>query len=636
MSREWSSPYNFSPDDAFRFASEQRIQTKIKGQELIFHHCPYCQGGKSNDKYTFAINLSNGAHNCKRAGCGVHGNMVTLHRDFAFSLGKGVDAYFDGNHGGYKPLTRGQKPLEVRPKALEYLAKRGISAEIAKRYEITTLKNNPDTLVFPFYDTNGVLWSVKYRNTAYVKGETKGSKEWCEKERKPILFGMNHCDFTKDKDKPLTLVMTEGQIDSLTLAECGIKNAVSVPMGKSGFTWIPYCWNFLGRFDELIVFGDCENGKITLLKEMESRFHGRVKFVRPENYKGCKDANEIYQKYGKQAVVDAVTNAKAVPIRQVKPMQEVQRVDLSQLENISTGIGRLDGVISGFFAGSLILVTGKRGEGKSTLVSQMAVKAIDEDFPVFIYSGELMDWSVKDSIELQIAGKKYTTPKENGNRVKIYVIKDAVADKIEKWYTDKLYIYDNVPSLDPEIKPMSVVDAAEESIKQYGVRFVVLDNLMTAIDLTTDTDIYQKQAAFVKRLAGMAKRYAAIIILVAHPRKESSNRSGVFSADDVSGSGHITDLVDVIINYARPSAKKTKKGQEEEDYDPDTPDRIISVHKNRYGGQILSKGFTAYYEPESKRISDSPINFDLKLHWETDDDGFIPISDEDLNDLPFE
>ena len=63
----------------------------------------------------------------------------------------------------------------------------------------------------------------------------------CEKDTKPILFGMAQCeDFT-------TLAITEGQIDSLSLAECGIKNAVSVPTGALGFTWFRHCEEWINK-----------------------------------------------------------------------------------------------------------------------------------------------------------------------------------------------------------------------------------------------------------------------------------------------------------------------------------------------------------------------------------------------------
>ena len=85
--------YEFKPEDAANFADSQHIHVRTRGDELQFQHCPYCHGGDRGDKYTFAINLKTGRNNCKRASCGAHGNMITLARDFGFSLGRDVDEY---------------------------------------------------------------------------------------------------------------------------------------------------------------------------------------------------------------------------------------------------------------------------------------------------------------------------------------------------------------------------------------------------------------------------------------------------------------------------------------------------------------------------------------------------------------
>ena len=77
--------YKFNRDDAFRFAREQGASTKVIGNELRFRSCPYCKSQKDRD--TFAINLDTGMFKCMRASCGAHGNMITLHKDFGFSLG---------------------------------------------------------------------------------------------------------------------------------------------------------------------------------------------------------------------------------------------------------------------------------------------------------------------------------------------------------------------------------------------------------------------------------------------------------------------------------------------------------------------------------------------------------------------
>ena len=282
--------YEFKEEDAFNFARHVGAQTKVSGNEIQFKYCPYCKGRSTNstkrDVFTFAINLKTGQFKCLRASCGAHGNMYTLSKDFDFSLGTEIDEYIN-RRKRYRDLTRYPRP-EVRTPAIEYMESRGISKAITERYGITTQKDRDNILVFPFFDEHNKMQFVKYRKTDFDKTKDK-NKEWCEANCRPILFGMDQCDATKSD----TLILTEGQIDSLSVAEAGLPNAVSVPTGAKGFTWVPYCWDFLTQFKTLVVFGDCENGKITLLDEMAGRFPGTVKHIRMDDYHGHKDANEM-------------------------------------------------------------------------------------------------------------------------------------------------------------------------------------------------------------------------------------------------------------------------------------------------------------------------------------------------------
>ena len=84
--------YEFNPGDAMRFARWYGARTRQIGDELRFAECPYCKG-RGHDKDTFSINLNTGQFKCLRAGCGVTGNMLTLSRDFDFSLGNEVDEF---------------------------------------------------------------------------------------------------------------------------------------------------------------------------------------------------------------------------------------------------------------------------------------------------------------------------------------------------------------------------------------------------------------------------------------------------------------------------------------------------------------------------------------------------------------
>lgn len=603
--------YQFSKDDALRFAYEQGIKTKIVGNELRFNKCPYCRT-RTNDKDTFAINLETGMFKCMRSSCGAKGNMLTLHKDFGFSLGTEVNEYFDRSRV-FRTFPKREKPVP-KDNALAYMASRGISSSTCTKYNITTDKNDDKVLVFPFYDEQDQLTFIKYRKTNYNPLKDK-NKEWCMRDTKPILFGMSQCNLENK-----TLIMTEGQIDSLSVAEAGYENAVSVPTGKNGFSWVPYCWDWLHNFAQLIIFGDREGENITLLDDMSVRFNGLVRHVRLEDYKDCKDANEILTKYGVEQVRQCIDNAVPVEVKEIKDITEVKRVKISDLEKFNTGFGSLNKILGGFYMGQVVLLTGERGKGKSTLASQFGTMAVKAGYTTFFYSGELMDWYFRSWIDLQIAGDQHINKIRNEYGNFDYSIDANAYSQMETWYAGKIKIYDN--NIVKEDEHDNLLETMEKAIKRYSCRVLFIDNLMTAMDDDITSDLNRQQTSFVRQLTQMAKKYNVLIFLVAHPKKNPSGKFD-FCNDDVAGSSNITNLVDVVLRYDAPVGPPAT-------LDEERPDRVLQVFKNRLTGKLDIKGIGLYYQESSKRISENRT-YDWELGWDKTN-----IQNTDNWDIPFD
>lgn len=562
--------YEFNPRDVFDFANSIEAETKQKGDELFFKHCPKCGGG-GKDEYTFSVNLKSGAFKCFRASCDYHGHFVELARDFNFSLGN--------DNRQYRKLP--QKKIEIKPKAIEYLASRGISEEVCRKYKITVQSENENILVFPFFDDQNILQFVKYRKTDFDKARDK-NKEWCEKDTKPILFGMAQCeDFTR-------LVITEGQIDSLSLATAGIKNAVSVPTGAVGFTWLANCWDWINKFDEIVIFGDCEKGKITLIDTLEKRLQKKVLCVQQEDYLCEKDANDILRKYGRGALIKAVENAELREIKYVNRLANVKSVNLSELPKIRTGIRAIDRTCGGLLCGHVILLSGKRGEGKSTFMSQLVAEALEQGAATFVYSGELPNYHFKNWLDLQIAGSKNIQERQNTYGDTEYYLSPETVGIINRWYYDKAFIFDNSAISDDEYG--GLLKVITDSICRYDIKLVCIDNLMTAMDCDAKSDLYRQQSQFVKNLERLAQQYDVAIVLVAHPKKTNSD----FDNDTVSGSADITNAVSFVFNYERAGTG--------EQYDSK-----LTITKNRMNGKLLMKenAVKLHYSEKSKRITES-------------------------------
>lgn len=619
-------PYEFKSEDALRFASERMIQTKTRGRELQFKECPYCGTGSRGDQYKFSINLDTGLYKCMRASCGAHGNMIQLARDFHFDLGRDMDYYEPRRM--FREFKRPEKKIEPKDAAVEFLKSRGISKAIAEQYEITVKSTDDNVLVFPFYEQGGEnMTMIKYRA---IKVPPKGNKEWYEKDCKPILFGMNHCDLAASN----TLVITEGQIDSLSLSEAGIKNAVSVPGGKNSFTWVPYCWDFVNQFKEIIVFGDHERGEITLLSDITQRFGKNhiVKHVRPEDYQDCKDANDILKKYGPEQLQKCVDNAEIVPMKVLKDLADVKPP--SNVPKLSTGIRALDNLLHGGLPFGLYhVIAGKRGNGKSTFASQIFAHALDQGYTCMAYSGELNDYNFKFWLDSQLAGPDHVRedPATSNKEYKDYMIPTSIQDKISDWYRGRCFIYDNtiIRGADETIKLLDVID---EAIRRYGVKVVLLDNLMTAMHkeaIEGYSSEYERQGRFVDKLAEIAQETGAMILLVAHKRKESMG--GVDGADDVSGSAQITNYAGVVMSYDRFSDKEIK------DLSYLEYCRKLVVSKNRLYGSVNTKGIEVSFDERSRRIYVGSLEksfdeFHYQFGWEKTPDGFANIG---TMEIPF-
>lgn len=607
--------YEFKEQDAWDFARQQHIEVKQIGDELHFKTCPYCRprATKGNTR-TFSINLNTGQFKCLRESCGVTGNMIQLSRDFDFSLGTETDEYYRPKKQ-HRQLKTPDKPIVPKEPAVRYLESRAISADVARRYEITVHNEHENVLVFPFYDERKRLQFVKYRKTDFNPEKDK-NKEWCEKDCKPILFGMKQCN-----DKFDRLILTEGQLDSLSVATVGIENACSVPNGAKGFTWVPYCFNWVAKFEEIIVFGDFERGHMSLLEDIQKRFPNKIKHVREADYKGCKDANELLKKHGAEAVKNAVENAVMVPVKRVIPLADVETVNIYELPKLKTGISELDRTLYGGLPfGTVCIIAGKRGDGKSTLASEILGNAVDQGYATFTYSGELPNYLYKSWFDFQIAGRNHIIE----NKTEYGTINRFISKNnqmlIDNWYRDKAYIYDSRIIENDEQEDL--LKSITRSIMQYGVKVVLIDNLMTAmyIDEKQGTDKYDQQGRFVRALTKIALRYDVLILLVAHRRKNAFTQD---ANDEISGSGDITNLAGITLSYDRGSKDEIEKGYLSEEQ------RKLIIAKNRLFGKVDFNGIILSYDEKSKRIYGPRDDLKRQFGWDKTD-GFVAANDMEI------
>lgn len=560
---------------------------KERGEELIAQKCPFCHGGGHNDKYTFAMNIQSGTFNCMRGSCAARGSFTDLCEHFGVEPEK-CHTPATAAPRKQKAYKKPEKPIEARATAAEeYLMLRKISKSTQDAYGVGS--DESGNIAFP-YRLEGEVLFVKYRPARKVaKGERK---MWCEKDGKPILYGMDLCD------PALPLVITEGEIDALSVYESGVKNAVSVPNGSQAMDWIDLCWDWLEKFETITLCGDMDEPGQTMVRMLANRLGAwRCRVVTLP----CKDANETLYFHGAEKLREAVEAAKIVPIHGLIDLADVKPYDVTNVPRVASGIESIDRQTGGFAMGELSVWTGKRGCGKSTFLGQMLLEAIDQDERVCAYSGELNASSFQYWIDLQAAGPKNVASYfDQLAQRDVYYVPSTVRERIHDWYRGRFFLYDN--DVAGEGEETSVLAVFELAARRYGCKVFLVDNLMTSrFDVKSERDYYRAQAAFVGRLAAFAKKFSAHVHLVAHPRKGA----GDIENDDVSGTSETTDRADNVFVLARVT--DAAKGIDK---------IVLRIKKNRAHGAQDKRVTELAYCQKSRRIYAPSANNERKYAWE--------------------
>lgn len=229
-------------------------------------------------------------------------------------------------------------------------------------------------------------------------------------------------------------------------------------------------------------------------------------------------------------------------------LADVKKRDLRDIPRALSGFHRLDSVLGGFRAGELTVWTGKRGEGKSTILGQIMLEAIDQGHKVCAYSGELNAVRFKAWISAQAAGPDLLeTMQDPDTGTNVYLVPEPASKLIDEWWDRKFYLYDlGISSAHDED---SILNEFEYAARCLACDVFLVDNIMTA-RLNADKEYYRAQSAFTRRLSEFCKSTNSHVHLVAHPRKVERGKA-VSDNDDVGGSGDVTNLADNVITVCR-------------------------------------------------------------------------------------
>ena len=547
-------------------------QGKTKGELRVA--CPFCKNKHERHarRKCFSVNLDNGTYYCHR--CGAKGRLV--------GYGDGIANTADET----KPKTEWREPtwhpefVNAPSEALNYLVEqRHLSTDT-----LMTLRVSEPWIDMPPREEEGELAPLSPTESATANGETPAitaaaenkpangeqKKKW--KLEQVVAFNYfldgtltnikyrttdkRFKSFTGGRVIPYNIdsvkgkkvcAITEGEIDALTLHECGIKSVVSVPTGGTAkVTWIDEFWDTHFADKHLFILA-LDNDTVghqlrdALLKRLGS---DKCRLVLWSN--DCKDANDQLCRHGRKSVVSRVERA-------VHPLMEnvFTAYDLeSELSDVfngrirhgkRVGLQGFDELVS-FETGRLVIESGRPGDGKSEFADELIVRLnllhgwktayfSPENVPIALHLRKLAE---------KITGYRFEPSQEMDSRM---------FDAVQHWLANNIY---HILPREDRYELDTILDTAQMLVQRKGIKVLVIDPFNRIEQrLSEGQTELQYISSMLNRLIRFAQQMDVMVLLVAHPRKVNRNstdgRGRRVEMNDINGSSDFGNKADICL-----------------------------------------------------------------------------------------
>lgn len=509
--------------------------------------CPSCSKHrtKSNEP-CLSVNLEQGTYHCFN--CGMSGGV---------NGGARIAEHYTRKE--YTIPNYVEENWKLTEEIIEWFNNRGISQNTLDANKIGAGERTfhrgkkPETIItFPYIKDKTV--NVKYRTLDKEFQLVKGA-ELC-------LYGFQNL-FEDEHLATKKIFITEGEIDALSLYECGFKYALSVPSGagveeegrpqitpKLEYLDDPDLVTILSNIDEIVICGDNDYKGQRLKDELALRL-GVKKCYSVIYPSDCKDINEVLVKYGKDKVIEIILDYSPMLKGLVTVASQKDRLLTYYKEGteggMACGIGELDNIFTTQHS-QLIIVTGSPESMKSVFMDNLTQGlAINYDIHSCMYSPESRPFEMHIGRLASIYnGFSIGVPEDTDRMPYNEYVKSC--DWINKHYS---FIQPPTNTL------QEIIQLWEVSLTQYGSKIFVLDPY-SKVNWDGENE-HQFIRRMLNELGEFATRNRVTVFVVAHPRKMDLQRSkGNEQADyrivqpyDIAGSSSFYNSSDIILSLFR-------------------------------------------------------------------------------------
>jgi twinkle protein len=503
--------------------------------------CPRCGNlPKHHGRKDLSVNISEGVWKCWSASCGWTGTInekKTIKKDYV------------------RPVWVNN--TEIEDNAVKFFESRGISQFTLRQLKITTgidymSQFNKEVITIHFnYFINSELINVKYR------GPLKSFKL-----HKDSMLCFYNLDSIKDVKE---CYIVEGEMDALSLFECGIHNVLSVPNGAGNGTlnmdYIDNSIEYLEHIEKFYIATDTDVPGINLRNELIRRLGDDKCYI--IEFENKKDANEFLcakkenSEYelisgGKDQLIEALKNSKEIKIEGIFLTEDVFSEMLTTYRNgknrgTSTYIKSIDEHWT-WRKKEVTLFSGYMNEGKSNFVNQLSIlKAAVENWKFAVYSPE--NYPIGDFYDDIIHCYK-------GVGVDRYFANNLLSE--DEYIQGCNFTNEHFFIINPEEDSTidNIINKTIFLIKRKGIDALVIDpynQIEHLIERGQREDLYISK--FMSQLKKVAVRYDIAIILIAHQITPIFAKNEDYPQPDpykIKGGGTFADKADNVICVWRP------------------------------------------------------------------------------------
>lgn len=553
--------------------------------------CPKCHLTRKHrrDK-SLSVDLATGLFNCHH--CDFRGSAVEF--------------------GPKKEYSRPPARLEkLSKKMIQWFEdERKISNNTLLRMGITEAKE----WMPQFEQEAPVICFNYYRDDTLVNIKFRGPKKSFKMAKDAELIFYNLDGIKGETD----CIIVEGEIDCLTLVECGTFNVVSVPNGASKgsmkLEYLDNCWQYFEGMTKIILATDGDEPGLMLRDELARRL-GKEKCFVVEYPENTKDFNEILVKFGKEIVQKVISSASQWPVEGIKRASDMYFTTTTWYEEgypkgAQTGIPGFDQLLT-FAPGQLTTVTGIPGHGKDEFTNWiMALLAKKENW-VWGICGfeETPEESLTKLIE-KFIGKAFGVRRNPADRISRAEYETGI-DFIEQHF-----LFVNTDEVETDID--TLLAKGEELVKRFGIKGFYL-NPWNWIEHNRPS--FQSETEYVSvalsKIIRFAKKFHVHVILLVHTTKmvkdKATGKYEVPTLYSIAGSANFFNKTHNGICVYR-------------DYSLNIVDVYVQKVKQSWLGQI---GFSSY-EFDTMKRQYSLINCNVQNEKQPAEGNWRPVTDADL------